>query len=311
MALIDVFADLKVWISLGFIAGLLFGSIGQVASSVMIIVLIMQMSVSLDGLTFRKEDMKSYRKPILWGIVCCFVVNSAITIFIGSMFIPTSTAIWYGWVMLASVPSAVSVVSASLYLNGDTKATVLMTSAIYISALAITPLISWALLGSAVSPLEVLRYIALFIAIPLVASQVLKRFSLPRRGKIVFINVMMFFLMFLALGSNRDYIISELDIVLWIILACFVKIFVLGIVATYILKKSAVSRDMGMIYILFTVWKNSGMAVSLSMVLLAGMTEAAVPCAISLIMETIWFTIFTTYSEKIWPKEKKGAVLSG
>ncbi|MGE0015321.1 MAG: Na+-dependent transporter [Candidatus Methanomethylophilaceae archaeon] len=305
MALVDVLGDLKIWIAAGFVAALLFGSVGEAASTMMIIVLILQMSVSLEGLTFRKDDIKSYRKPIFWGIICCFVVNSGITILIGSLFIPHSTAIWYGWVMLASVPSAVSVVSASLYLKGDTKATVLMTGAIYIFALALTPLMTRAFLGSAVSPLEIFRYIILFIAIPIIASQVLKRFSLPRRGKIVFINIMMFMLMFLAFGSNRDYIISEIDMVVWVVIACFVKIFVLGGAVAYVLKKSGTHRDSGIAYVLFSVWKNSGMAVSFCMVLLAGMTEAAVPCAVSLIMESVWFTVFTSYSDRIWPAENR------
>lgn len=304
MAIVDVLANLKVWIVIGFIAGMSFGSIGGSASTIMMIVLILQMSVSLDGLTFRRDDVKSHSKPILWGIVCCFVVNSGITILLGSLFIPVSTAIWYGWVMLASVPSAVSVVSASLYLKGNTKATVLMTSAIYIAALAITPLISWIILGSAISPLEILKYIGLFIAIPLVASQFLKRFTIPKRGKIIFINIMMASLMFLALGSNRDYIISEFNIVLWVIIVCFIRTFVLGIIVTYLLKKKGTDRDMGMIYVLFSVWKNSGMATSLSMVLLSGMAEAAIPGAISLIMESIWFSTFTSHSEKMWPRKE-------
>lgn len=304
MAIIDVLANLKVWIAIGFVAGLLFGSIGGSASTIMMVVLILQMSVSLDGLTFRKGDMKAYNKPILWGIVCCFIINSGITIIAGSFFIPISTAIWYGWVILASVPSAVSVVSASLYLKGNTKATVLMTSAIYVAALAVTPLISWVMLGSAVSPLEILKYILLFIAIPLVASQVFKHFTLPKRGKIIFINIMLALLMFLALGSNRDYIFSELNIVFWVIIVCFIRIFVLGVVMTYLLKKKRTERDMGMIYVLFSVWKNSGMATSLSMVLLSGMPEAAIPGAISLIMESIWFSTFTSHSEKMWPRKE-------
>lgn len=304
MAIVDVLANLKVWIAIGFVAGLLFGSIGESASTIMIVVLIIQMSVSLDGLTFRRDDLGAYSKPILWGIICCFVVNSGITIIVGSFFIPVSTAIWYGWVMLASVPSAVSVVSASLYLKGNTKATILMTSAIYIAALAVTPLICWIILGSAISPLEILKYIALFIAIPIAVSQILKRFTLPRRGKLIFINIMMALLMFLALGSNRDYIFSELNIVFWVVVVCFVRIFVLGIVMTYLLKKMGTDRDMSMIYVLFSVWKNSGMAVSLSMVLFSGMAEAAIPGVISLIMESMWFSTFISHSEKMWPRKE-------
>lgn len=301
MAVVDILSNLKVWIAFGFIAGIIVGPMGDYASTAMIIVLILQMTVSFEGLTFLKDDFVRYKKPMILGLICCFIVNSSITILLGSMFITVNTAIWYGWVMLAAVPSAVSVVSASLYLKGDTKATVFMTSAVYIAALIVTPLISWIFIGSAVGSLEILKYILLFIAIPLVASQILKRRTLPAKGRIIFINVMMGSLLFLALGSNRDYIFSQPDIILWIIIVCIIRTFVLGILMTYLLKHRGVDRDMGMIYILFSVWKNSGMATSLSMVLLSGMAEAAVPGAISLVIETIWFSVFTSYGEKMWP----------
>lgn len=302
MAIVDVLGDLKVWIAFGFIAGLAVGPVGDRASTIMIIVLVLQMTVSFKGLSFVKGDMSEYGRPMIWGIVCCFLVNSGITILLGYFFIPVSTAMWYGWVMLAAVPSAVSVVSASLYLKGDTKVTVLMTGAIYIAALALTPLISWIFMGSAVSSFEILKYILLFIAVPLVGSRILKHFSLPIKGKIIFINLMMATLLFLALGSNRNYIFSQTDIIFWVILVCVIRTFVLGLSMTYLLKRKGADRDMSMIYILFSVWKNSGMATSLSMVLFTGMPEAAVPGAVSLVIESIWFSIFTSYGEKLWPR---------
>ncbi len=302
MGIIDILSNLKVWIVFGFVAGILIGPVGgDYTSTIMLIVLILQMTVSFEGLEFVKNDFMKYKKPMILGMVCCFLVNSSITILMGSMFISVNTALWYGWVMLASVPSAVSVVSASLYLGGDTKATVFMTSAVYLSALIITPLISWIFIGSAIGPLEILKYILLFIGIPLIASRILKRHALPAKGRIIFINVMMGTLLFLALGSNRDYMFSQPDIILWVILVCLIRTFVMGALMTYMLKHRGVDRDMGMIYVLFSVWKNSGMATSLSMVLLSGMPEAAVPGAVSLIIETVWFSAFTSYGEKIWP----------
>ncbi|HKM09864.1 MAG TPA: Na+-dependent transporter [Candidatus Methanomethylophilaceae archaeon] len=304
MALIDILADLKLWVVIGIIAGLLVGSIGDSAATIIIIVLIIQMSVSFEGLSFKRKDMREYSRPIVLGIVCCFFVNSGATLLLGSLFIPTSTAIWYGWVMVAAVPSAVSVVSASLYLKGDTKATVLMTSSIYLAALAITPLISWTFTGSAVSPLEILKYILLFILIPLFASQLFKRFKLPNKGKIIFINIMLSILLFLALGVNREYIFGQPDIIIWIIVVCFIKTFVIATIMLYLLRRKGTDRDMGMIYILFSVWKNTGMATSLSLVLLPGMAGAAIPGAISLIVESIWFSAFISYSERMWPREE-------
>lgn len=302
MTVVDLLSDLRIWIVLGFIAGLAVGPVGSHASTIMIIVLILQMTVSFEGLSFVRSDASKYGKPIMLGLVCCFLVNSSITILLGSLFISVSTALWYGWVILAAVPSAVSVVSASLYIRGNTKATVLMTGAIYLAALILTPLISWIFIGSAVSPLEILKYILLFIVIPLAASQLLKRFSFPVKGRIVFINITLATLLFLALGSNRDYILSQTDMVFWIILVCVIRTFVLGTLMTFLLKRRGTDRDMGMIYVLFSVWKNSGMATSLSMVLFTGMVEAAVPGAVSLVIESIWFSTFTSYGERIWPR---------
>src|SRR5690554_4976303 len=103
MTLADILADLKLWVVIGIVAGLLVGSIGDSAATVIIIVLIMQMSVSFEGLSFKRKDMREYSRPVILGIVCCFIINSGATLLLGSLFIPTSTAIWYGWVMLAAV----------------------------------------------------------------------------------------------------------------------------------------------------------------------------------------------------------------
>lgn len=302
MTLRERLSDLRIWIILGLVGGLAVGPLGKHVPVIIMAVLILQMSIALEGTEYARGDTGKYGKSVFLGILCCFVLNAGIIVLVGSMFIPRSTAIWYGWVILASVPSAVSIVSAPLYIGGKTEEAFLTTIGIYLTALAATPLITWIFIGTAVNPLEILKYIVLFIAIPFAASRIITKLSPERSTKVISINVLFFLLLFLSLGSNRDFILTEPDIVFWVVVACFFRIFVFSALMIFTLKKAGLSREKGITYVLFSTWKNSGMSISLCMILLAGMSEAAIPCVISLIIESLWFSLFTRYNRKLWPE---------
>ncbi len=162
MPLINVLCDVKVWILLGVVLALGIGFDNPNASTILMFVLIAQMAVSLDGIQFHRDDFKHYDKEIVISLLCCFGFNTLLTLACGLLFIDDSH-LWTGWVMLSSVPCGVSVVVASLVMRGDTKMCVLSLTVIYICAIGLTPLITKTLLGDSVNPLEVLKYILLFI----------------------------------------------------------------------------------------------------------------------------------------------------
>lgn len=301
MAPAELLTDLRIWIILGLFAGLAVGPLGEHVPLIIMAVLIVQMSISLEGTEYTEGSLKKYGKSVLAGIACCFVVNAGIVLLTGSLFIPRSTAVWYGWVVLASVPSAIAVVSAPLYIGGNTEESFLITVGIYLTALIATPLITWTFIGAAADLLEILKYIVLFIAVPFAASRAVTALSPKKSVKVVSINILFFLLLFLSIGSNREFLFGEPETVFLIIIACFVRIFVFSTLMILILKKTGISRERGITYVLFSTWKNSGMSISLCMILLAGMSEAAVPCVISLIVETLWFSLFTKYNGKLWP----------
>jgi BASS family bile acid:Na+ symporter len=303
MALLNVLTDVKVWVVLGIVLGLAVGFDNPNSGTILMIVLMIQMTLALDGLHYQKEDFVKYRKSVLISIFCCFVVNTSLTIATGLLFIH-DTALWYGWIMLAAVPCAVSLIPGSLFMHGDTKMAVLSLVAIYMLSLALSPLITKFLIGDAIEPLDILKYIILFIIIPFILTVPLGKLHLPRAPKIIGINVMMFLLVAIGLGSRRDYIFSEPGVIMWLTLASILRVFVFSIVVVYVLKKSGCRREHGVNYMVLAVWRNSSMAVSMCMVLLAAeYPEAVLPSVISLVVEAAWFAFINSSIKRLWPEE--------
>lgn len=303
MTLLNLLTDVKAWVIIGIILGITVGFDSPDSATILMVVLIVQMTLSLDGLSFGREDFRRDAKGIAINVACCFLVNTGLTLITGLFFID-DTALWYGWVMLSAVPCGVSVVSAALLMKGDTKLAVLSLTTIYILALGLTPLITHTLIGSAVSPLEVLRYILMFILIPFILTIPLKRLHLPRVPKVIGINIMMMLMISIGLGSRRDYIFTEPMVVVWIVIACLFRIFAFSTVLTIALKRMGAERGAAITHISMAFWKNSGMAASMTMALLATVYPSAIlPCIVSLVMEASWFAIFNALVGRIWPAE--------
>lgn len=301
MALLNVLEDIKVWIAVAIVLALVFGFGSPDASTIMMLALIAQMAVALDGIRFSRSDFGTYRKPILVNFVCCFGICTGFTLLTGLFFIDNQ-ALWTGWVILSAVPCAISVVPSALFLKADPKLAVLSLTVIYVIAIALTPLITHTLIGNSVNPLEVLRYILMFILIPFVLTIPIKRLHLKQAPKTLFINLMMFILVFVGLGSRQEFVFSEPMIVLSLVVACMFRIFLVSTVFVLAMKKLGCDRDNGLNYVTFCYWKNSGMSASLTMGLFAAtMPEAVLPCVVSLIVEAVWFAILTKAIDRIWP----------
>ena len=301
MALLNVLEDIKVWIAAAIVLALIFGFGSPDASTIMMLALIAQMAVALDGIRFSRSDFGTYKKPIFVNFVCCFGICTGFTLLTGLLFIDDQ-ALWTGWVMLSAVPCAISVVPSALFLKADPKLAVLSLTVIYVIAIALTPLTTHTLIGNSVNPLEVLRYILMFILIPFVLTIPIKRLHLKQAPKTLFINLMMFILVFVGLGSRQEFVFSEPMVVLSLVIACMFRIFLVSTVLVYGMRKMKCNRDTGLNYVTFCYWKNSGMSASLTMGLFAAtMPEAVLPCVVSLIVEAVWFAILTKMIDRMWP----------
>jgi len=305
MAAVNILSNIRFWIILGVACALIVGPVGDISSTLLIIVLIVQMTLSMDGLNFNAENLKKNRNQVLYAIAACFVISAGTALLVGSFFIADHPDIWNGWVMLAAVPCAVSCVMMSFILRGNTVMCVLALTAIYLIALMLTPFMTKVIIGESVSALNIFSYVVLFVAVPMAASIPMKKVKISRTVRVIAINAMIFIMVFLSLGQNRGSLFSEPGVVILVAIACAVRIFGVSIVMLYFMRKRNVNRDNGIVYLSMAVWKNSGLAATLCFVLFGSVAEAAIPCAISLLIEVLWFAAMSGYIEKVWPSGEK------
>jgi BASS family bile acid:Na+ symporter len=202
--------------------------------------------------------------------------------------------------MIAAAPCAISVTSATLILKGNTKLAMIIVTLIYFIALAVTPLMTKVLIGEAVSPLEVLKYIALFIAIPFSVSVLFRKYTLNKDVKVISINALFFVLIFITFGANKEFILNEPVTVLWVVVGCLVRIAALSIPMELILKWMKMKRDQRIPMVLLSLWKNSALAMAMTMILISS-THSVLPSALSLPLEMVWFMVMMWYYSKRCP----------
>ena len=289
----DALMDLRIWVISAIVISLLIDTVDVPSSTLIIVVLMVQMTLSMDGLKLSLKDIKENNRDAIISVLMTYVLNTLVTLFIGALFLPVNEAIWYGWVMLASMPCAIAVVMAAVITKENLNVSFVGVTATYVVGIVVTPLLSFALIGDAVNPLEILKYLILFIVIPLILSRPLERFNLPRTVKVPIINLMMFIMIFLSVNSNRGFLIDDVTFAGLILIVAIFRVVTLSVLSHFALKAVKVPNDRRTTMMVMGVWKNTGLSVSMSMLLLASTPESVIPCFMSMMVECIWFSIIT------------------
>ena len=294
--------DIKAWIILGIILGFVLGFDHPDAPTMLIITLMIQMTLALQGLKFDFSDIGSNKRPMLVCLLLCFGLNTGITLLTGLLFIQ-ETALWYGWIMLSAVPCAISVMTMAFYMKGDMKLGMLGFSLIYIVALVLTPALTHVLMGESASWVKILEYVVLFVVVPVVIDIPLNRVTIPPRVKILVMNAVILVMVFISVGFRRDYIIDNPDIAVLLLAANIFRIFVPSLILLFLLKKMNYDRDKGVVYIAISAWRNSGLATTLCIIMFSTTyPDALLPAVMSLLVENLWFVIMQGSFDKLWPK---------
>lgn len=301
VAVKDYLGSMRIWILAGLVLGLIVGPLPIDLALFVIVTLMIQMTASMEGMSFSKEGFKRHKFDMVINLICCFGVNTVLTLMAGFIFLGWNTEIWYGWIILAAVPCSVSVITATLYLNGDVESSVVSVTMMHLAALIITPLMTRLIIGDAVSPVEILKYIILFIAVPLIIVVAARNHPMNTDHKTYIINATMFALVFLSFSSYRDLMFENASIVGLVLILCILRVFALSTLMIISVRAGKTNRKSGMTYVSMAVWKNSSLALTLAIVLLPGMEQIAIPVAVSLVVERVWFVFMEHYIEHLWP----------
>ena len=121
---------------------------------------------------------------------------------------------WEGWVILACVPCAISVVSGTMFMKGDGKLIMISLSVIYILAILLTPLFSYVIIGNAINPMEIVKYVLLFVLIPIIVSIPLRKAGIPDNANAIIINFTFSMFALIAIGKSRDFFFNDIELAL-------------------------------------------------------------------------------------------------
>jgi len=251
--------------------------------NIAMISLIVMMTLALSSIQLKDLKLRLYLKDIRNAFIFSFILLTAVTIVIAFLF---SGELRAGWILLAAVPSAVSVISFTCLWNGDTEASAVSTIVIYIISLAITPAITFIFLGKAVNELTLLYYLCLQILLPLVLSRLIRNFLTSTQIRNILIHISFFILVIAVMGENRNLLFSSGTVVATLAVFAIVRIFGVGITLDRLLRKSGAKKSKAVSQVLFSTYKNTGMAASLALVLLGPV--AALPAAVCLVADIIW-----------------------
>jgi len=230
--------------------------------------------------------------PALLGIIMNYIVLGNIIIGISALLI-RDEMLWTGFVLLAAAPPAVAVIPFSGFLRGNGALSLVGTVGAYLGALAIIPLISLKLLGSApFDPYKILMIFLELIVLPLAVSRLLIRKGWntrieSSRGAVT--NWSFFVALYTMVGMNHNVILSQTSTLLTVMSISIITTFVLGLLIDWVCSLFHITRDTRTSLVLLGTLKNQALAGGLALTLFAH--EASLPAAVSsmvMILYVIW-----------------------
>jgi BASS family bile acid:Na+ symporter len=133
-----------------FVIAMLFGGFPEayprMNKDVAMFSLMVMMSFSLCNLKLRGLNVAQHTYSIQRAFVLSFLLGTGATIAMAFLF---SGDIRDGWILVAAVPSAVSVIPFVLILGGDLESTLVSSAGLYFIALLFTPFLTLIFLGEA------------------------------------------------------------------------------------------------------------------------------------------------------------------
>jgi len=255
------------------------------------------MTFSLSKVRLRGLRARRHVKSASLAMAGCFAVGGLVTLALSLLF---DGGIRDGWVLIAAVPSAISVLPFTSVLRGDEESALVSTVAIYMSSFILTPLITLSVLGSAVEPMTLARYVVLLIALPVVASRPLSLLRIGDEARMAVIHVAFALLIIAVAGPNRSFFLGGSALLVPLILVAALRTFGVGAAVMAACGKR-VERGALVPAVLFSTHKNTGMAATMALALIG--PEAALPGAASMVVDVVWLiflsrVVFPTAGDK-------------
>ncbi len=253
---------------LAMITGIMTGGFPAFTDKITLLSLLVIMSLSTREVRFRElKDIRGHLKDFSIAFITNYIFLSTVLI-TTSYFILDDPKIIQGLVVFALVPSAIAVIPFTKMLKGDLELSLISSSLLYLSSLAIVPLFLSFIYGSSIGLLKILRYLFLMIVIPIIISRILLKIGYTEKSHDnMIVNISFFLLIFGFMGANQSYFFSETSILLPILLIGFIRSVGTASITGFIGRYLEIPDQKLKSYVLFSGYKNGGLAAMLAVAL--------------------------------------------
>ncbi len=260
----------------------------SVRSNITVLLLAIMMTLSLSRYSFKNLGPKGNGKSIAKAIFMGLILSSIIPL-IGYFLLKDTS--WSneaaGLVFIAATPFAASVAPLTYILKGDMEQAARGTIYVYVASLLWMPFVIWLALGETVDMSSVVITVVEIVGVPLVVSRLLTRFDIPREAMSIFMNCVIFVLVWLSVSSTSFP--SDLWILLAFIVIALLRTFFLGNAVEVVERRRGVKWGTRVADILMTSYKNKGIAIAMCSAVMGAMTQyAMVAIATSIVIEICW-----------------------
>jgi len=279
----DFVSSYSLMMASGLLLGIALGGFPAYTREISMAALAIVMTISLSNIRLAETMDKAHGKDAVFSIVLNYGMLTGIILVLGSFF---SEDLWWGWVLMAAAPSAISIVPFTGILGGRASKALFSTTVNYLSALALMPAISLALIGSAVSVDSLVTSLLLLIVLPMVLSRGVGRMGISRQRLTMSMNVFFAILIFAVAGANRDAFLGEPGLIIAISAVGMIRTFGVGLGTEYSLRALGIPKEERVSSVLFSSYKNLGLTATLAIALFDPIV--AVPATICIVFEVVW-----------------------
>lgn len=288
-----VLESYSVMMALGLSLGIALGGFPFLTKEISMVALAVLMTLSLSNVKLAETRSRGHAKDAAVALALNYGMLTAVILLLGSLF---PKDLWWGWVLMAAAPSAVSVVPFTTIMGGRTSKALFSTAVNYIVALALMPIISLALIGSAVSIDSLVVSLLFLIVLPMALSRFVARAEIGKRTASVAMNISFAVLIFAVAGANREAFFEEPWIVLMVSVASMVRTFGTGLGTEYFLRARGTPKQERIPNVLFASYKNLGLTATLAIALFEPVV--AVPATICIVFEVVWVIFLVRFYER-------------
>jgi BASS family bile acid:Na+ symporter len=284
-----------------FLLGLFLGDYASSLKGVILPALVFIMTLSTTQITLSElTHIKNYFHDIFFVFVINYIFLSGLILLANHLLIKDND-LYVGFVVMAAIPPAVAVLPFTYLLRGEMMVSLTGSASLYLLALIMAPLISFQFLDvGEINPLKLGSVLIQLILIPFIASRLLLKWKFYHRVKgnmNIFINLAFFVVIYVVIGLNRLTFLAHFEVLILVSFIAFLRTFVSGHLIDLCSRLLGVDRERRMSYVLFGSFKNLGVAASIAILLFND--RAAIPSAVTIPFELIFFVWFN-YFQKRW-----------